>query len=128
MKSNRLKIIINKPKRDIFLFTTTPPNSVLWIPLVISEETDEWPVREGTVYKLKDKNNVTTEVSVKAVKRNNLIEWISKDKNYHCRYSFKSLDKNTTEMDYYEWVDKGDLDNPFTAGILDSLKFVIENQ
>ena len=128
MKDNRLTIQIKKPIDEVFSFTITPPNSTLWIKSVIKEETNEWPIRIGTVYKLQNKNGEYSEVVVAALKENKFVEWISKDQVYHCRYTFKNIDKNTTELEYYEWVDEGELEEPFTLDVLKKLKSVIERQ
>ena len=126
MKSKRLTIQINKPINDVFKFTITPPNSTLWIDGVVEEKTNEWPVRVGTVYKLKNKKGEYSEVSVNTIIENKVVEWISKDQNYHCRYTFRSLNKNLTELKYFEWVDKGNLEDPFTLEIFQKLKVVLE--
>jgi len=126
MKSNKLRIRIKKPVDQVFKFTITPPNSTLWIKSVIKEETNQWPVQVGTVYKLYDKNGKCFEVVATVLKENDMVEWVSKDHVYHCRYSFKSLDKNTTEFEYYEWVDKGELKAPFNLAMLEKLRSVIE--
>lgn len=127
MKKNRLTIQIHRPARDLFTFTTTPPNSTLWIPSVVKEETSEWPVGLGTVYRLQDEKGEISEVTITAIKENERVEWVSKDKTYHCRYLFKPLDKNSTEFEYIEWVDKGDIKDPFTIEILEKLKSAIES-
>lgn len=49
----------------------------------------------------------------------------SADGNYHVRYIFNSTEDNSTEVNYHEWVDNGELDKPFTA--LEKLKAVLEN-
>lgn len=36
------------------------------------------------------------------------------DDNYHVKYKYKKLDNNKTEMEYFEWVKTGKLENPFT--------------
>jgi len=128
MKRNKLNIRINKPVHTVFTFTITPPNSTLWTSSLVKEETNEWPIRIGTIYKLQNKNGEDSEVVVTAIKENEYVEWISKDRNYHCRYTFKSIDENDSELEYYEWVDKGDLEEPFTLNILEKLKSVLESE
>lgn len=126
MKSNQIKTRINKPVGEVFAFTITPPNSTKWIPGVVWESTNEWPVRNGTVYKLKMSNGEHHEVIVVDFKTNKYVEWRSMDGNYHCKYTFKSSGKNITDLEYYEWVDSGDIEEPFTQSILEKLKSVLE--
>lgn len=126
MKDNKLIIRINKPVSKVFTFTITPPNSTLWINSIIKEETNGRPIRAGTIYKLQDNNGEHSEFIVTNIKENKIVEWASKNKNYHCRYMFKPVDKNTTEFEYYEWVDDGEFEEPFTFEILEKLKSVLE--
>lgn len=128
MKQNRLVIQIKKPIPELFKFAITPPNSTLWIPGVVKEETNDFPVRIGTIYKLTNENGNVSEMAVVNIKENKIVEWISSDKNYHCRYTFISLDKNTSELQYFEWVNIGEIQEPFTQKVLDKLKSVVENQ
>ncbi|MGH7204502.1 MAG: hypothetical protein ACREHC_08755 [Candidatus Levyibacteriota bacterium] len=126
MKENKLKIQINKPRSQVFSFTITPPNSSLWIPGMISETTNEMPVKVGTIYTLKTKNR-KFKVIVAAIKENEYVEWSSEDKKFHCRYTYTSVDDNSTELEYFEWIEKGDLDDPFNLEILQRLKNVLES-
>ncbi len=126
MKDNKLTIRINKPVHEVYLFTITPPNSTQWIPSVVKEEINEWPVKRETVYTLQTKEGTFSEVTVADIKSDEFIEWISKDRNYHCRYSFKPINENMTELEYYEWIDDGELKEPFTLKILQKLKSVLE--
>ncbi len=128
MKKNRLAVQINKPVSVVFKFTITPPNSTLWIPSIVKEKTNEWPVRKETVYKLKNEKGEWSRVTVSAIKENKFVEWISQDKNYHCRYELKPIDKNSTDLKYYEWVDQGKINEPFTKAILEKLKSVLEKK
>ena len=127
MKSNKLTIRINKPSHVIFLFTITPPNSTKWIPSVVKEETSEKFIKKGTIYKLTDEKGAVSEVTVTDIKEDLFVEWISKDNNYHCRYTFLPMENEITEFEYYEWVDAGNLNEPFTLDILQKLKAVLEN-
>jgi hypothetical protein len=126
MKENRLVIKINKPVSYVFHFVITPPNSTLWIPDVVKEETNELPVKRGTVYFLSNEKGETSKVTVVNFKNNKYIEWISKDKNYHCNYTLLPISENLTEFRYYEYVDMGNIDKPFTQQVLEKLKKVLE--
>lgn len=126
MRRNKIVILINKPLPEVFQFTITPPNSTLWIPSIVHEETNVWPVRKGTKYILRNKKSEISEVKVTKFIKNKLIEWISEDQNYHCRYKYISIDNMHTQLEYSEWMDKGDIKAPFTKEILGKLKYTIE--
>lgn len=126
MKDNKLSVRINKPVHEVYLFTIPPPNSTRWIDGVISEETNEWPVRKGTVYTLQTKEGDFSEITIIDLKSDEFVEWISKDRNYNCRYSFKPISETMTELEYYEWVNTGKLVAPFTLKTLQTLKSVLE--
>ncbi|KKP59841.1 MAG: hypothetical protein UR52_C0002G0069 [Candidatus Gottesmanbacteria bacterium GW2011_GWA1_34_13] len=126
MEDNKLRITIKKSISEVFNFTITPPNSTLWIPNVVKEETNEWPIHIGTIYSLQNSKNEQSYVIVTNLKNNEIVEWVSKDQNYHCRYTFRSIDKNVTKLEYYEWMNNGNLEEPFTMATLEKLKSVLE--
>lgn len=127
MKELTLKIIINKPSNAVYDFYVNPKNTPLWLESIVREETSQWPIAVGTHYKNQNKTGVWGEYRVTALKENELFELVSKDANYHVRYTHRTIDANSCELTYYEWVDKGDLEEPFTIEILQKLKSVIEN-
>jgi len=126
MKKNRLTITINNLLHTVYLFCITPPNSTKWIPGIAGEETNEWPIKIGTVYKLTNQKGDISNVSVTNIIHNEIVEWVSEDRNYHCRYTFKSLTPTISELQYDEWVDRGEIEEPFTIDILQKLKEVLE--
>lgn len=129
MKDNRLVIQINKPSTEVFAYYTNPKNTPLWWDAVAVEETSEWPIRLGTTYRSRGKDdNNWSEFTVTDLKDNEIFELTSKDGKYHVRYTHKPLDKNSMELEYYEWVDEGELEFPYTMEILGKLKTAIENQ
>ena len=128
MKDNKLTIKIKKPLAKTFAFPLDPKNTPLWIDSIVEEKTNEWPVKVGSIYRNKNKKGRWSEYALVALEKNKMFELVSKDKNYHVRYTCKPINDNTTELEYYEWVERGALEKPFTIDILEKLKFVIENR
>ena len=59
MKINRLEIIISAPIEKVFNFTTNPLNTPKWIKEIVKEETNEFPIKIGTIYRNSDnKTNI----------------------------------------------------------------------
>jgi len=125
MKDNRLIIQINSAARDIFAFTLNPANTPLWIDSIVKEEINETPTRLGSIYRNMNKSGKWSEYIITAFERDRMFEMTSKDGNYHVKYTFKILDNNLTEVEYYEWVDSGNLEEPFKLEFLEKLKELV---
>jgi uncharacterized protein YndB with AHSA1/START domain len=126
MKEITLKVVINKSSEEVFDFYIDPKNTPLWIDSIIKEETSEWPVQLGTRYRNQNKEGVWSTYEVTGFKKGELFELAMKDSSYHVRYTHVKLDDNHTELTYFEWVDTGELAEPFSMDILAKLKSVIE--
>jgi len=126
VKDKKLQIQVNKTAEEVFLFTLDPKNTPLWIDSIVKEETNEKPTKQGTVYKNMNSKGQWSEYTITAFEKNKMFEMTSEDKNYHVRYTLSSLSNKTSELEYYEWVDDGDLEEPFTQDILNKLKAVLE--
>ena len=127
MKINKLTIKINKPANDVFTFYINPKNTPLWLESIVKEETNEWPVKIGTIYRNQNKDGKWTEYTVVDFRENEIFELVSGDGNYHVRYTHQPIDENSLELEYYEWVDKDEIEEPFTLEILEKLKRILES-
>jgi len=128
MKENKVTVIINKPIDVVFEFTTNPKNTHLWILSVQEEVSDEFPPKIGTQYKNHGKDFVWDYYKVIAYELSKLFLLSDLEDNYHVRYTYKKLNDNKTEMEYFEWMKDGELKNPFTQSILDNLKSIMEKR
>lgn len=126
MRDNRLVIQIHKPSADVFAYYTNPKNTPLWWDAVTVEETSEWPIKIGTIYRSQNKSGNWSEFIVTDLKENEIFELTSKDGTYHVRYTHKPIDENSMELEYYEWMNGGELENPYTLETLGKLKAAIE--
>ena len=83
MKNNRLLIRINRPVSQVFVFLLDHQNTPKWLDSIIKEQTNEWPVEVGTLYKNQDKNGNWSEYTVTELKENEMFVFTKKDGNYH---------------------------------------------
>ena len=127
MKDNGLRIIIRKPIEEVFEFTTNPNNTHKWIKSITEEKSDNYPAKIGTIYRNSNKgSDIWNKYEVIELENNKLFTLKSDDGNYYVKYTYKSINKETTELTYFEWVEKGELKNPFTEEVLKGLKYVME--
>lgn len=123
MKNNKLTIKIYRPLAEVFAFCITPPKAKLWVPGIINEVTNEWLTKIGTVYTEYKKDNTSFNLIVTDYKENEYIEWKTEDGSYHVSYTFTPIDQTTTQLEY---IETGDVNEPFTQEVLEKLKEAIE--
>ncbi|MFH1751830.1 MAG: SRPBCC family protein [archaeon] len=128
MKSNKITVIINKPIAVVFDFTTDPKNTHLWIPSIQEEVSDEFPPKIGTRYKNRGKNLDWNFYKVVDYQPNRTFTLSDLNRNLYVKYTYKKLGDNQTKMEYFEWVETGELENPFNVGIFQNLKVVLEKR
>jgi len=126
MKEKKLVIQIRRSPKDIIAFCLNPQNTPTWVSSFVEEQTNEWPPRVGTIYRSKNTNGVWSEYKLVAL-QDAMFEFASMISTYHVRYTLRPLDPNTTELEYFEWVEEGELEQPFTLDILQKLKKVLES-
>lgn len=126
MNSNTLTIKIHRSAAEVFAFTTNPENTSLWVSSISHEETNEWPVKVGTIYKNKGSENIWSEYEMTAFDENKSFTLSLVGGDYHVTYTCNPLTDTTSELEYYEWVDTGELTDPFTMTPLENLKRILE--
>lgn len=126
MKENKISITINRPVSEVFAFTVNPANTPKWILGIQKEETNEYPAKIGTTYRNTDGSGKWTEYILVGIEQNNLFELASKEDGYHVRYTYTPISNSASNLEYFEWVENGELENPFTQEVLENLKTVME--
>jgi len=124
MQENKIVVIINKPIEEVFEFTTNPQNTPLWVPFIEEEIAEEFPPKIGTIYKNRRADSWNTS-QVTEYEPNNLFKL--ENDTFSVKYSYKKVNKNTTELTYLESVKQGVLAKPFTKEVLEKLKEIIES-
>lgn len=126
MKENKITIQINKPVSEVFDFTTNPPMTPQWMDSIVKEITDSHPIKLGTIYKNVGKDGVWSEYSVEQYQPGKVFELKQIGSDYGVRYLYKEITDNITELEYYEWVEQGELNHPLKQATLEKLKAIME--
>lgn len=126
MKEKKLVIQINKPVSEVFAFTINPKNTPLWASSIDEEKTNEWPIKNGTIYKNHSRDGKWSEYIISEFEENKRFVFSKKDGDYHVRYIFTEVGQDIAQIEYHEWVDNGELEVPFTIEELNELKTALE--
>lgn len=125
MKENRLTIQINKPAEAVFEFTINPRNTPLWIDSITKEEA-QFPIGLNTHYRNFNIKNEANEYVVTKFELNKIFEITMLGADYKVRYTYTPISENLTELEYFEWSEKGEISDPFTRQTLEKLKQALE--
>jgi|SRR3989344_591453 len=126
MKENKLIIVINRSIKEVFDFIINHKNTPMWIEYIKEEIAKPYPPKIGTIYKNTADTKKWDSYEVTEFEPNKVFTLRASDGNYHVRYTYKMLDYAKTEMVYFEWVENGELENPFRQEVLNKLKDVME--
>ena len=126
MRENKLTIKINRPLQEVWEFTLDAKNTPKWMEDCLKEEASPWPAAPGTVYTHTNKDGAIFKFTMTGISPMDHFDMLGEDNNYHCRYTYKDLGDGTTELEYYEWMEKGELDGPVPQEVLQKLKSVME--
>jgi len=121
MKECKLTVKINRSPEDIFKFVLNPNNTPLWIDSIKKEVTSETPAKVGTVYRNVNGDGVWNKYTITSMEEPGFFVMTAEDNNYNVKYTIKRSGKSQSELEYFEWVNKGYLESPFTQGILEKL-------
>ena len=128
MNSLKLNITINKPVSEVFAYATDSNNISKWYPSIKEEIPSESPVKLGTKLKNRGKNpNNWNYYEFSEFEKDKVFTLSQIDSPYHVRYTFTPND-NGTDLEYYEWVDSGELEEPASIENLELLKKHLEEK
>ena len=126
MKENKITVIIDKSIEEVFEFTINPKNTPTRISSIVEEIADEYPPKIGTKYKNRGEKWDRDFYKFIEFEKNKMFILTDLDENYHVKYTYKKLEDNKTEVEYFEWMKEGELSKPFTEDVLIRLKNVME--
>jgi hypothetical protein len=125
MKENKIPVFINKSSAEVFEFIINPKNTPQWFDSIAKEVAD-LPIVIGTKYVNFNSADQRAEYVVSKFEPNAVFQLDSVDSDYKVRYTLREISKNETELEYFEWVDSGELKNPCSVNVLQKLKNILE--
>ncbi len=126
MKTNKLTIRINKPVSEVFDFTINPQNTPRWIDFIVEETIDGKEIQLGTRYTNRDKEGKINLYEVTRFENEKVFELQSVPPQYTVAYTYTPISDTETELEYFEWIDSGELSSPFPMSAMQKLKEVME--
>lgn len=127
MQENKLIIVIDRDIQTVFEYTTNPSNTHLWIDFVAEEIAEHYPPIIWTLYKNHSIDSKTWDIyTVKEFVPYKIFTLTDNEWNYHVQYTYRAIDNQKTELEYYEWMEDWILSNPFSYSHLERLKTILE--
>jgi len=126
MKDLRMSIKINKPVEEVFAYATDSKNTPTWYPS-IKEEIPSSPIfKLGTKIKNRgEKTDLWNYYEITNFEQDKTFTLSQLGTSYHVKYTFTKTEDGT-ELEYYEWVDYGELEEPANVYNLELLKTELE--
>lgn len=108
-----------------------PKTHQKWVEPIVTEQTNEWPVKLGTIYRNQRKNGEWSDYEMTAFESNKMFVMSQTNNGFCVGYTFTPVNSGTaTRLEYRVWKDEGELPDSLTVdvlqGILDKLKEVLE--
>ena len=126
MKENKLNIFIDKPVKDVFEYSLESNNVPKWITSIKEEIPEERPVRIGTKLRNIGVNSEDwNEYEIIEFEPPKTFTLKKLNGDYYVRYTCTEKD-DVTDFEYFEWVEKGNLDEIMEMSALELLKKLIE--
>ena len=111
MKENKLTIFIDKPVNEVFEYSLESNNVPKWILSIKEEIPSERPVKIGTQLKNVGVNSSNWNYyEVIAFEQDKTFTLKRLNGDYFVKYTCIPKE-NGTEFEYYEWAEKGELDD-----------------
>lgn len=126
MKENRLTVRIKKPALEVFRFTINPQNTPQWIDSLVGENINTPEVGVGTTYTNINEKGERGEYVVSQFELGKIFTLDSLTSTYHVKYTCTPISESETELEYFEWVDDGELQEPLGQETLNKLKSLLE--
>jgi hypothetical protein len=126
MKTNKLTIRINKPISEVFDFTINPQNTPCWIDFIVEETIDGKEIKLGTRYINRDKDGKINLYELTQFENDAVFELQSVPPYYTVKYTYTPISNTETELEYFEWVETGELSSPFPMSAMQKLKEILE--
>ncbi len=128
MNSLKLNITVSTLVEEVFAYAIDSNNISEWYPSIKEEIPSEFPVKLGTKIKNRGEDiNVWSYYEVTEFEENRVFTLSQIGTTYHVRYTF-AQNGNSTDLEYHEWVDEGELEQPADIYNLELLKRVLEQK